>query len=201
MRAADGGRLLADAGRCLVAATLVAASGCEWFSTMSDPPGIEPHEREPWAPAEGAVPLDGDPGYTLADVDQVGLENPRAPDSASVAVGEAYFQAFCAVCHGEQGLGNGPISDRFPAIPSIVTASVAGRSDAYVYGLVTQGRGLMPEYSRIPRTARWDIVNFVRALPARVGSADTTAVGTAGAAAAPAATAGGRADTTGGGDR
>lgn len=169
-------------------ALALALGGCEWFRTMSDPPDIQPHEREPWAPPAASIPLGGDPEFNLADVDQVGLSNPRPADSTSVAVGEAYFRSFCAVCHGATGLGDGSISDKFPAIPALNTPLVVGRSDAYVYALITQGRGLMPEYSRIPRTARWDIVNFVRTFPAAPAEVAPDA-----AAAVP--------DTTGGGTR
>lgn len=179
MPVASAARLL------LLPAALVLLGGCEWFSTMSDPAAIQPHEREPWPPPERSVPLDGLPEFDLSNVDEVLTTNPRPADSTSIAIGEAYYDAFCTVCHGRTGLGNGPISDKFPAIPSIVTPSVAGRTDAYLFALITQGRGLMPEYSRIPKSARWDVVNYVRDLGERVGAegapVDTTAGGMGGA--------------------
>lgn len=180
-----------------VIAVALPLGACEWFSTMSDPAGVQPHEREPWAPPEGSVPLDGLPAFTLADVEGL-LTNPAEADSASLAVGKAYYDTFCDVCHGPTGMGNGSISEIFPAIPAIATSRVAGYSDEYLFALITQGRGLMPEYSRIPKRARWDIVNHLRTLgtagdagPApRGGAADTTAAaGDSGTAA----------DTTGGG--
>lgn len=181
-------------------------SACEWFSTMSDPAAVQPHEREPWAPPEGSVPLGGDPEYTIADVDEV-LTNPVEADSASLAVGEAYYRTFCDVCHGPTGLGNGSISEIFPAIPAIATSQVAGYSDAYLYALITQGRGLMPEYSRIPKRARWNVVNHLRTMgtagdAGTAVAADTTAGADAGAetgATGAAGDSGTAADATGGG--
>ncbi len=165
-----------------VAGLVAGVSGCEWFKTMSDPADIQPHEAAPWPPAAGSVPLDGGPEYTLATVNDVGLENPKAADSTSVAAGAEWYRNFCTVCHGPGGQGDGSISGIFPAIPPIDTPTVAGHSDAYLYGIITQGRGLMPEYSRIPPAARWDIVNFVRSLPTR-----TDATAAPAAAATPAA--------------
>jgi hypothetical protein len=78
------------------------------------------------------------------------------------------------------------LTKSFPAIPAIATAKVAGYTDPYIFALISKGRGLMPEYSRISPTARWDIVNYLRTLPPG-----------AGATGAPAATIG--ADTAAGG--
>lgn len=170
-------------GLALLAGLALSTAACEWFSTMSDPPDVQPHEREPWAPPEGSVPLDGDPEYTLADVEGL-LTRPTPADSASVAVGEAYYRTYCSVCHGATGLGNGPISDVFPAIPAIATPGVAAMSDGYLYALITQGRGLMPEYSRIPKPARWHVIDYMRTLGAGDGTpavADTTAAEAGGA--------------------
>lgn len=162
-------------------------AGCEWFSTMSDPPSIEPHERQPLLAAEHAVPLNGLPEYDLTNADQR-LSNTQPSSPASLETGRAYYDTFCAVCHGRTGRGDGPLTKRFPAIPAIATEQVAGYTDPYVFALISKGRGLMPEYSRIPATARWDIVNYARTLPPG-----------AGVTGAPATTVG--ADTTGGGAR
>lgn len=161
----------------LLAAVALSAGACEWFDTMSDPPDVQPHEREPWAPPQGSVPLDGDPEFTLADVEGL-LSKPTSADSASVAIGEAYYRSFCSVCHGRTGLGDGPISGVFPAIPAIATPGVAAMSDGYLYALITQGRGLMPEYSRIPKRARWHVIDYMRTLGTgeqAPAAADTTA--------------------------
>lgn len=159
----------------LLAATLVA--GCEWFSTMADPPSIQPHEAEPMLPPEHAVPLGGLPEFDLVTAEEV-LTNPQAPDSASLAVGEAVYRDFCLVCHGMTGDGRGPISQLFPAIPAIGTDRVAGYSDAYVFALISRGRGLMPDYRQIQAADRWDLVNYVRTLPqAAAAPADTAAAG------------------------
>jgi hypothetical protein len=39
-----------------------------------------------------------------------------------------------------------------------------GRTDGYIFGMIRNGRGLMPPYNRIEESDRWDVVNYVRAL-------------------------------------
>ena len=59
------------------------------------------------------------------------------------------------------------------------------RTDGYIFGIMTVGRGLMPEYgSKIPAPERWYVVNYLRTLQRSAG-----APAGAGAAGAPGATA------------
>jgi mono/diheme cytochrome c family protein len=163
-------------------------AACDWFSTMSDPPSIDAHERAPLLPAEHSVPLDGLPDFDLTNADER-VSNPQPSSPASLETGRAYFDTFCAVCHGSAGRGDGPLTKRFPAIPAIATAQVAGYTDSYVFALISKGRGLMPEYSRLPISARWDVVNYVRTLPPGAGATGAPGVGepggTGGATGAP----------------
>jgi hypothetical protein len=46
-----------------------------------------------------------------------------------------------------------------------------GRSDGYIFGMIRNGRGLMPPYNRIEEMDRWDVVNYVRALQGVGGKA------------------------------
>ena len=151
--------------RGIVAAiALIAAAGaCDWFSTMSRTPQIQPHEEPPMLPPEGAIALDGMPAFDLATAGE--LVNPIAQDAISVARGDAAFTDFCVVCHGPGGRGGGPIADQYPAIPALNTGRLGDFSDGYLFALISQGRGLMPGYSRIRSQERWDIVNFLRTIP------------------------------------
>ena len=173
-------------GALALLAAGVTLGGCDWFSTMSRTDAIQPYESAPLPPPEGSVPLDGLPAFDLTTVEGL-LTNPFPADSVSRARGEALFLTYCAVCHGADGLGKGPVAAKFPAVPPV--AGAVRFSDAYLFGLITQGRGLMPAYGRIPRTARWDIVNHLRVMfPTPAGAAgrpDTAAAGPTPAAAAP----------------
>jgi hypothetical protein len=54
-----------------------------------------------------------------------------------------------------------------PAI-SIISDLTKGRADGYIYGMLRNGRGLMPTYNRIEEMDRWDVVNYVRALQGQI---------------------------------
>jgi hypothetical protein len=75
-----------------------------------------------------------------------------------------YYQINCAVCHGDRGMGDGPATRYgMPGI-SIVTDMTKSRTDGYLFGMIRNGRGLMPPYNRIEEHDRWDVVNYVRGL-------------------------------------
>lgn len=187
-----GGDRRSPSGPRLAGAAAILAftlSGCDdqlkyfpWFTSMSEQPSIETFERAPRPPAEGAVPVDGEPAYGLLEADTA-LSNPLRATSDNVARGRELFGQFCTPCHGEVGAGNGPVimSERRPrGIPTtpalnLHSESAKGLSDGYMWGMITEGRGLMPSYRRIPREQRWHLVLYVRHLQQTGGEVGRTA--------------------------
>src|SRR5581483_4279028 len=94
------------------------------------------------------------------------LQNPVPADSASVNRGRIQYQINCAVCHGSMGKGDGVVMKYGLYPPAIGAGSNAANalSDGYIFGMIRNGRGLMPSYNRIEEPDRWDIVNYLRAL-------------------------------------
>lgn len=179
------------AGGLLVAAT----AGCDdqlkyvpWFSAMTDHPSVQTYQEEPRPPVEGTVPVDGARAYGLLEADTA-LSSPLRATAGNVARGGELYGQFCTPCHGVSGRGDGPVmmSERrprgFPFTPAmdILSETARGRSDGYIWGIVTEGRGLMPSYRRIPRDDRWHLVLYVRHLQQRGGGAagDAGALGSA----------------------
>jgi len=164
----------------LVAAT-AAATGCEWFTDFKQQPKIKPWQWEyagdTVTPMRGSpmysVPLTGnpEPAYVVSyqqlpgTIDSMStLQNPHAPTAASLDNGRKYFQINCAVCHGERAMGDGPATKfGMPGINLTMDITKA-RTDGYIFGMIRNGRGLMPPYNRIEEMDRWDVVNYVRAL-------------------------------------
>ena len=111
------------------------------------------------------------------------MRNPTAPSDSSIANGHKYYAINCAVCHGDTGDGNGGVTQfNFPKI-SLRNESALARSDGYIYGMIRNGRGLMPSYNRIEHMDRWDVVNYIRGLQGRLGrTVPTGPVGTPGEA-------------------
>jgi hypothetical protein len=86
------------------------------------------------------------------------------------------------VCHGATGAGNGPALRYGVPAPSLLTDITKNRTDGYLWGMMRNGRGLMPTYDRIEDSDRWDVVLYVRALQGKIPGvvADTSPAGTPG---------------------
>jgi len=154
-------------------------TACEWFTDFKRQPSIWTWEavKDSTTPSRGnpqmSVPITGSAvaGYQVsygafpATIDSMAaIANPVAASDSSLLNGRKYYQINCAVCHGDAGAGDGPAT-RFgmPGI-SIVTDMTRGRTDGYLFGMIRNGRGLMPPYNRIEDADRWDVVNYVRGL-------------------------------------
>ena len=159
------------------------------FSTMSWQRSVEAFEEQARLPVPGTMPIDGQRTYDLLAADTM-MSSPIAGTEADLARGEELFGQFCTPCHGVTGVGDGPVvgQNRIPAIPllNIRGELTRGYTDGYIWGLITNGRGLMPAYPRIPAMDRWYLVAHVRRLQAEA-VAEEAAAAAAEAAAAEAA--------------
>ncbi|HXQ29946.1 MAG TPA: cytochrome c [Gemmatimonadales bacterium] len=144
-----------------------------WFSAMVTQRSIKPYTM-PRDPVPGTVPITGAMPVADPDVDNH-LTNPRTRTSESINRGKFLYETYCQVCHGAGGRGDGPISSAaggpFFGIRSLVTDTMARRTDGYIYGVITSaedmGRALMPRYGdKVRGMDRWDLVNYVRVLQA-----------------------------------
>jgi mono/diheme cytochrome c family protein len=166
------------------------------LSTMRRSITYDPYEL-PRLPAANSVPFSTPNGDTPAPFAQAQLDSAAATltnpfagrtDAALLARGQLMYHNQCFACHGPQGAGNGPVvgGGKFPFAPAINGAATAGRSDGYIYGVMTVGRGLMPPYGeKITHQDRWAVVAYVRQLQAQGGASPAPAA----APAAPAAVA------------
>lgn len=183
-------RLRQDAARrsglVALAALTLGSAGCTeieqgmasvpFLNFMHEAPFFDPYEAPRPAPPN-AVPLSSPAGtweptiptpVTEAALQAFAAEvtNPLPMDSAVLNRGAWVYETYCAVCHGANGRGNGPVvgPGKFPMGPDLTIPTTVGRSDGYIYAVVKAGRGLMPAYRRIPPVDRWAVVNYVRAL-------------------------------------
>ncbi len=179
MRATLAMKPLRKAARLLPVALLpIGLGACDdqvkrvpWFRTMTEQVAVQTYEGQPSAAPEGAVSVGQGPAYTLAEADTM-LTNPTAPSDEGLAAGLVSYREFCLPCHGESGAGDGPVigPNRLPPLPTLnlLSERAVGLSDGYMWGMMENGRGVMPSYRRIPRDERWLIVNYVRSLQAQV---------------------------------
>ncbi len=160
--------------------------------SMRDQASFDPYENT-LMPAEGAISFSsgnfpaafGDlnvagpeaHAYNVPDFDQTHTANPQNPmwttftnplpaNAETLARGEVMFDRMCSVCHGTDGNGaNSSIIEKHPMMAAfnLATGPATGYSDAYIYGMVRVGRGMMPSYGhQITHWDRWAIVNYVR---------------------------------------
>ena len=170
--------------RSLALVLPLALTACEWFTDFKRQPSIWTWEavKDSTTPSRGnpqmSVPTTGTAvaGYQVsygafpATIDSMAsIQNPVPASDSSLLNGRMYYQINCAVCHGDRGAGDGTAT-RFgmPGI-SIVTDMTKGRTDGYLFGMIRNGRGLMPPYNRIEDADRWDVVNYIRGLQGASG--------------------------------
>ena len=173
--------------RFVRSASLIAAaalSGCSWFTDFRQQPKLDP-----WESPNDSIPPRGSPQYSVsifgasapgfeyareplpANITAMaGILNPVHADSASVNRGRIQFQINCAPCHGPLGMGNGPITNYgMPPIPIGAGTNAADKyTDGYIFGMIRNGRGMMPTYNRIEEMDRWDIVNYLRSIQGKI---------------------------------
>lgn len=173
----------------VLTAAVALSAGCSWFTDFKQQPKIDP-----WESAADTIPPRGNPqssvsvygtaapGFAFGRgqlpnvIDSMSsIPNPVPPDARSLNNGRINFQINCAVCHGPLGHGDGPATKYGMAGINLTLDVTKNRTDGYIFGMIRNGRGLMPTYNRIEEPDRWDIVNYVRSLQGKFGAPpDTT---------------------------
>jgi mono/diheme cytochrome c family protein len=131
---------------------------------MHDQPSIRPGELL-LKPPEGTLPVDGgELPMSKMEADKR-LKNPVAPTEESIGRGKALFDIYCAVCHGGDAKGNGPVAKKFIPPPDITAGFFKQRSDGFIYSTIKYGGAVMPPYGEdMTIRERWDLVNYLRRL-------------------------------------
>ncbi len=170
--------LLVPTGGCTRIDTALA--NVPFFSSMKSSPSFDPYEMTRAAPAN-SVPFESPAGpdepprfsNTVPGLDSLAayVTPPATITPAELERGAALFHRNCMPCHGPEGKGDGPIlnkageTGKFPLAPNLTLPITVDRSDGYIYGIIRQGRGLMPPYGdRLLGKDRWYVVAYVREL-------------------------------------
>ena len=113
---------------------------------------------------------------TIPD-EYVGVSNPIMADEASLARGEEVYTANCASCHGDGGVGDGPAAEALDPGPTNIAHTSQMLGDDYLLWRISEGGAEAPFNSAMPswkatldEEARWDVINYIRAL----GSGEVT---------------------------
>lgn len=144
-----------------------------WDFDMQDQPSVKPQETEVPPAPEGAVPVSGNEPVPITQevaailrgrVESARLENPVPADGESLARGKALFESACAVCHGTNGAGDGPVGQKFIAKPFDLRIDyVQNKPDGELFFTITNGGVVMPFYrDALSPRERWDVVNYLK---------------------------------------
>jgi mono/diheme cytochrome c family protein len=177
---------------CRVPLVVLLAS-CSWFTDFKQQPKLDPWETAADSIAmrynpQMSVPIYGsaapgfayDRGATIAALNTMAsITNPVPADARSLRNGAQQFQINCSVCHGPLGAGDGPVTKfGYPPMPIGAGSNAANTlSDGYIFGIIRNGRGLMPPYNRIEEHDRWDLINYLRALQSGGAGLPTNVLG------------------------
>jgi len=99
---------------------------------------------------------------------------------------EKSFAAFCQLCHGSEGHGDGiTIKRGFQPPPSLLTQRARDMKDGQMFHVITYGQKLMPSHaSQVGPDDRWRLILHVRRLQQRL-PVDPPPFGSASATASP----------------
>lgn len=87
----------------------------------------------------------------------------------SVQMGQQIYARYCAECHGENGLGDGPSALQIPAgVPAFAESSaLTDERPTDLFQTITQGAGPMPAFNDMLSAAeRWDAIAYLYHLQA-----------------------------------
>lgn len=160
--------------------------GYEYMPDMYRPVGYEYYNVNPnfsdsltaRKPAEGTItqgnyPYEGNPvnyipyslkaeEYELAAT----IVNPVPATPENVEKGKEIYTKFCVHCHGEQGKGDGSITQtgNFPPPPAYNTA-LKDLTEGKMFHTLTYGKGLMGSHaSQLSKLERWTVIRYVQTL-------------------------------------
>jgi len=99
-----------------------------------------------------------------------GLTNPISADEASLERGAQLYTTNCASCHGDGGMGDGPAGAALDPVPAAIAHTSQMMADDYLFWRISEGgtefSTSMPPWKILDEQARWDMVNYIRALGA-----------------------------------
>lgn len=163
-------------GVIAVPALLVFCLGCR--QDMQDQPKYKPLAVSAFfADGRASRPLppdtialndtDQDPGYETGSANgQFLVSIPVKITDDLLNRGQDRFDIYCSPCHGRIGDGRGMIAQRGFKIPADLNGDrVRNAPPGYLYAVIADGYGAMPDYSdQLDTQDRWAVVAYIRAL-------------------------------------
>jgi mono/diheme cytochrome c family protein len=171
---------------------IVVLAACS-ASPASTPALIEPGNAPPTSTAVAAgsgstMPMMGRGGgmhqrhSAPIPKEYAGLTSSVAANAESLARGAAIFSQYCATCHGDGGMGDGPTGTGLNPLPAPIAHTSQMMGDDYLFWRISEGgavfnTSMLPWKGTLDEQARWNVINYVRALGSGKVKPATTAGG------------------------
>lgn len=108
--------------------------------------------------------------------------SPIETTEENVGRGQAIYQRICQNCHGEEGKGDGPVSNKIKGIPDYTKAPLIDLPEGKMYHAIMHGKGVMGSHAgMLDGEERWLVIEYVKHLqrggvmPGEEENADSTA--------------------------
>ena len=94
------------------------------------------------------------------------IVNPLKGNSDATKKGKKLYQQMCAICHGDQGKGDGIAGAALDPPPgNFITKKVQAQTDGAIFWKMTTGSPPMIAYAEfLKEEQRWQLVNYIREL-------------------------------------
>ncbi len=158
----------------LLAAALLAvlAAGCApaqgppdpdartWIRNMWTGPAVLP-QTEARAFPERSMAVDA-PRILNRREARTALTNPLDETPAVLAEGRALYDTYCALCHGDEGNGDGELARHYRRMPPLTARHVLNYPDGFVYSIIREGGRNMPRFGdALSVDERWALVHYL----------------------------------------
>jgi mono/diheme cytochrome c family protein len=122
-------------------------------------PSIKSYQAQMPAPPANAVPFDKEASLPQGS-------NPLTLNQENTKIGKVAYSYYCSFCHGDEGLGNGPVGKSYiPRPANLQTSEIQKLSDIELYKAMLTGTGHEPVLAKIiDEQYRWYLVLYVRYL-------------------------------------
>lgn len=142
------------------------ATKLQYMPDMADAPVVEAQEGyldpPPHAIARESTRIFADP-----DKASERYVNTLPANEENLAAGKKFFGIYCGVCHGQDGKGNGTLTNNYPkdSVPDITRSEIRGNSDGWYMDKILRGGALMPSYAyATEHKERWQIIMYLRSM-------------------------------------
>jgi cytochrome c553 len=139
------------------------------------------HDEDRRIPVRGTIARGRELPDHMMEGDTNGYHTYKIPmrfDAAGVDEGRRLFNIYCAICHGPNLDGQGPIytNGKFAAMPAnLIDAKYLRMDEGTIYAAIKYGKNAMGSYaSQLDMVQRWQVIAYIKKVQSEKGGAAFT---------------------------